>query len=263
MTGVCIKDIPIKTPEQLEAMRAAGDLLARTMEVILALFLPGAVTGDIDRTAETFIRDHGALPAFKGYRGFPATLCISINDQVVHGIPGKRALRQGDLAGVDCGVILNGYYSDMARSVYIGGETPPRVQKLLDVTERALLKGTNQMKEGNRLGDVSHAVQTEVERNGFSVVRAMVGHGIGRQMHEEPQVPNFGDPHTGPMLKNGMVFAIEPMVNAGRYSVKSLSDGWTIVTSDGSLSCHFENTVAVTPNGPEILTQVRAESRRA
>ena len=224
---------------------------------MLSRIEPGVRDGDIDKFAEEFIRDHGAQPAFKGYRGFPATLCISFNEQVVHGIPGNRRFKQGDLVGIDCGVILDDYFSDMARSVYVGGNPPRPVQDLLDVTERALARGVEQMQQGNRLGDVSSAIQAEVEAHRFSVVRALVGHGIGREMHEDPQVPNYGTAGSGPMIKNGMVFAIEPMVNAGHYAVKTLPDGWTIVTADKSLSCHFENTVAITPGGPEILTRIQ------
>lgn len=235
-------------------MRRAGALLAEAMQETLDRLREGMSTKELDDIAETFIRMNGAVPAFKGYRGFPATLCISINEQVVHGIPGARRFEPGDLVGIDCGLILNGWYADMARSVYVGGEPPEDVKKLLEVTERALDRGTQQMRDGSRLGDVSHAVQSEVEAAGFSVVRALVGHGIGREMHEDPQVPNHGDAGSGPVLRSGMVFAIEPMVNIGHYKVKTLEDGWTIVTADGTLSCHFENTVAVTPKGPEILT---------
>jgi methionyl aminopeptidase len=241
-------------------MRAAGHLLALTMQEVLKRIEPGAKDGDIDGFAEEFIRSHGALPAFKGYNGYPKTLCMSFNEQVVHGIPGNRRIKQGDLIGIDCGVILDEYYSDMARSVYVGGEPPRRVRKLMEVTERALERGTQNMVEGKRLGDVSAAVQAEVEAHGFSVVRALVGHGIGTRMHEEPQVPNYGSPGTGPEIRNGMVFAIEPMVNMGRFAVKTLPDGWTIVTADKSLSCHFENTVAATPDGPEILSRVQPEA---
>lgn len=235
-------------------MRRAGALLAQALDEALGALRQGMTTKELDDIAETFIRMNGAVPAFKGYRGFPGTLCISINEQVVHGIPGKRRFEPGDLVGIDCGLILNGWYADMARSVYVGGEPPADVKKLLEVTERALNAGTQQMRDGNRLGDVSHAIQAEVEAAGFSVVRALVGHGIGREMHEDPQVPNHGDAGAGPRLQSGMVFAIEPMVNIGHYKVKTLDDGWTIVTGDGTLSCHFENTVAVTPHGPEILT---------
>jgi methionyl aminopeptidase len=239
-------------------MRAAGNLLALTMQEVLNRIEPGAKDGDVDRFAEEFIRSHGALPAFKGYNGYPKTLCMSFNEQVVHGIPGNRRIKEGDLIGIDCGVILNEYYSDMARSVYVGGEPPRRIKQLMEATQSALASGIENMREGKRLGDVSSAVQTQAEAHGFSVVRSLVGHGIGTSMHEEPQVPNYGSPGTGPEIKNGMVFAIEPMVNMGRYAVKTLPDGWTIVTADNSLSCHFENTVAATPDGPEILSRVQS-----
>jgi methionyl aminopeptidase len=242
---------------ELEKMRAAGDLLARTLAHIGAMITPGAVTADVDKAAEDFIRSHGARPAFKGYRGYPATLCISFNEQVVHGIPGKRRFIKGDLIGIDVGLELDGFFSDMAKSYYVGGEPPGKVQKFMEVTEASLHKGIEQMREGNKVGDISSAVQAEVERNGYSAVRALVGHGIGRKMHEDPQVPNYGLKGTGPRIRNGMVFAIEPMVNQGSFPVKTLSDGWTVVAADGSLSCHFEHTVAATPKGPEILTVVR------
>ena len=236
-------------------MRRSCALLAETMELLLECIEPGMRTVDLDRIAEEHIRDHGGLPAFKGYRGFPATLCVSINEVVVHGIPGNREMREGDLIGIDCGAILDGWFSDMARTVYLGGKPPKKTAKLMKVTKRAFEKGMDQMREGRRLGDVSHAVQMEAESNGFSVVRALVGHGIGREMHEDPQVPNYGPPNQGPKLRNGMVFAIEPMVNVGTHEVRALSDGWTVVTRDNALSAHYENTVAITPDGPEILTR--------
>lgn len=235
-------------------MAEAGDLLARTMEAIEPMIEAGVRTIELDEAAEDFIRSRGAIPAFKGFHGFPATLCISVNEEVVHGIPGLRKLKPGDLAGIDCGLILNGLYSDMARSYYIGGEAPEKIRKFMEATERSLYNGIEMMREGMRLGDISSAVQREAEGNGYSVVRKLVGHGIGRGMHEDPQVPNYGTAGSGPKIKNGMVFAIEPMINMGRYEVRELSDGWTIVTSDKSLSCHFEHTVAATENGPRILT---------
>jgi methionyl aminopeptidase len=243
-------------------MRVSGALLAETMRHTLASLKPGMTTKELDQAAEDFIRSRGAVPAFKGFKGYPATLCISINEQVVHGIPGNRIIHEGDLVGIDCGLIINGYYSDMARTVQAGnGEPPKTARDLMEVTRKALDKGIEKMCEGNRLGDISHAVQTEIEKHGFSVIRALVGHGIGRQMQESPQVPNFGNPGTGLKIRNGMVFAIEPMVNVGHYAVKTLSDDWTIVSSDGSLSCHFENTVAATPDGPEILTRLPEQSK--
>lgn len=214
---------------------------------------PGVTTAELDQLAETFIRDHGGRPAFKGYRGFPASICPSVNEEVVHGLPGPRELREGDLVGVDVGVELQGYYGDAALTFPVGTVSDEAV-KLLQVTRESLMQGIAQARAGNRVGDISHAVQSYVERNGFSVVKALVGHGIGREMHEEPAVPNFGPPGRGPRLMAGLVLAIEPMVNVGGHEVVTRSDGWTVATKDGSLSAHFEHTVAVGADGPEILS---------
>jgi methionyl aminopeptidase len=215
---------------------------------------PGLSTWEIDQFAESRCKELGVIPAFKGYRGFPATVCISLNDEVVHGIPSpKRVLKEGDIVGLDFGVSLDGWYGDSARTVAIGKVTP-KVQQLLDVTAESLRQGVQECYEGNRIFDIGHAVQNYVERHGYSVVREFVGHGIGRALHEDPQVPNYGAKGKGTSLKVGMVLAIEPMVNAGSCEVKILKDGWTAVTLDHSLSAHFEHTVAITPKGPEILT---------
>jgi len=247
--------IVVKTKPEVELMRRAGDLVARTLDLVEESARPGITTAELDRIAEDFIRSHGATPAFKGYMDYPATLCISINDEVVHGIPGKRALQEGQIVSVDVGVCIEGWYGDAARTVCIG-EVSGDAKKLLAATQEALARGIAQARAGNKLGDISAAVQTFAEESGYSVVRDLVGHGIGRQMHEEPQVPNFGSPHTGVDLKAGMVLAIEPMVNIGGPQIKFDADKWTVRTADGSLSAHFEHTVAITDNGPDILTLV-------
>lgn len=237
-------------------MRAGGRILAGTQELLKALVKPGISTLEIDRQVEAFLRERGAEPAFKGYRGFPATVCVSINEEVVHGIPSaSRQLKEGDIVGLDLGCIVEGYYSDCAITLAVG-EVPPRVQKFLDVTRESLELAIAQCRARRRLGDVSHAVQSHVESHGFSVVRAFVGHGIGRELHEDPQVPNFGEPGRGPALKPGMVLAIEPMVTMGSWEVRVLEDRWTAVTEDGSLAAHFEHTVAITDDEPEVLTRL-------
>ncbi len=228
--------------------------MAETLALIREQAKPGITTLELDRTAEEYIRAQGAVPAFKGYNGFPATLCTSVNEQVVHGIPGLRSLESGDIISIDCGALIDGYFGDAAVTLPIG-EVDEDLQKLLKVTEESLLLGIAQAKFGNRLYDVSYAVQTHVEANGFSVVRDYVGHGIGRAMHEDPQIPNFGKPGRGPRLEVGMALAIEPMVNMGTYEVRTLKDHWTVVTKDSRSSAHFEHTVAITENGPEILTR--------
>ncbi len=236
-------------------MRAGGHILAEVMDRLRALVKPGISTAEIDREAETFIEGKGAQPAFKGYRGFPATVCTSINEEVVHGIPSPdRRLEEGDIIAMDLGCIVDGYYADCAFTLPVG-EVPAGVQQLLDVTRESLDRAVDQCRPGRRLGDVSHAVQEHVERHGFSVVRAFVGHGIGRDLHEDPQIPNFGEPGRGPTLKPGMVLALEPMVTMGGWEVRILPDRWTAVTEDGSLAAHFEHTVAITENGPDILTR--------
>jgi methionyl aminopeptidase len=246
--------IELKSPREIGLMRTGGHILADVMERLRDTVKPGMSTLEIDEDVESFIRAKGAIPAFKGYRGFPATVCISINEEVVHGIPSAhRRIKEGDIVGLDLGCIVEGYYADCAFTLAIG-DVPPKVQQLLDVTRESLDVAIAECRAGRRLSDVSHAVQTHVERHGFSVVRAFVGHGIGRALHEDPQIPNFGDPGRGPQLRPGMVLAVEPMVTMGSWEVKVLDDGWTAVTRDGSLAAHFEHTIAVTETGPEVLT---------
>ena len=245
--------ITIKSKPEVELMRKAGDLVFRTLNLVCDAAKPGITTRELDTMAEEFIRSEGAEPAFKGYMDYPATLCVSINDEVVHGIPGGRKLEEGQIVSIDVGVRINGWYGDSARTVRIG-TISDEAERLMKTTEEALQAGIQQARAGNRLGDISSAVQTFVEKNGYSVVRDLVGHGIGRRMHEEPQVPNFGEPHTGVELASGMVLAIEPMVNVGGATIKFDADKWTVRTADGSLSAHFEHTVAITDNGPDILT---------
>jgi methionyl aminopeptidase len=246
--------IVTKSPAELELMREAGRITAVALRLVGEAVRPGVTTRELDEIAEEYIRSEGAGPAFKGYHGFPATLCTSPNDQVVHGIPGRAVLSEGDILSVDCGAIIDGYYGDSAVTFAVGAVST-ETQRLLDVTAASLEAAIAQCLPGNRLSDVSHAVQSVVEAAGFSVVREYVGHGIGRAMHEEPQVPNYGSPGKGPQLKTGMVLAIEPMVNAGGHAVRSLEDGWTVVTDDGRMSAHFEHTVAVTEHGPLVLTK--------
>ena len=241
--------------EEIEKIRVSAQLVAMALREMGRKVRPGVTTAELDRLAEGFIRDHGGRPAFKGYRGFPASICASVNEEVVHGIPGPRELREGDVIGIDVGVEKDGYYGDAATTFGIG-EVSDETRKLLDVTREALAEGVAQARAGNRVGDISSAVQRTVEAHGFSVVRALVGHGIGREMHEEPAVPNFGPAGRGPRLMTGLVLAIEPMVNVGGFDVETRSDGWTVATKDGRLSAHFEHTVAVGPDGPEILSVV-------
>lgn len=245
--------ISIKTPQELQVLREAGKILSAIIQELKCSLKSGATTREIDSEAQKLIRRHGVLPAFKGYRGFPGCICISVNEQVVHGIPGERRLREGDLVSLDVGIIHKSYYSDTALTVGIG-PIEAAAQQLLDVTLEALHRGIEAARVDNHLSDISHAIQQFVEANRFSVVRDFVGHGIGRSLHEEPEIPNFGPPHTGPVLQEGMVLAIEPMVNAGTWQTKILNDGWTVVTQDGKPSAHFEHTVAVMAGGPEILT---------
>jgi methionyl aminopeptidase len=246
--------IVCKSPAELEKMHAASQLVAEVLAALGPLAVVGATTMDIDREAERLVRAAGAVPAFKGYRGFPATVCASLNDAVIHGIPtASRKLREGDILSIDMGVKLNGYYGDSAITVGVG-RISAEASKLLAVTQEALAEAIAVVKVGARVSDIGHAVQKYVEANGYSVVREFVGHGIGAQLHEEPQVPNYGPPGRGPRLAEGMTLAIEPMVNIGKAAVKVLSDGWTAVTVDGSLSAHFEHTVAVTANGPWVMT---------
>ena len=255
--------IELKSAREIGLMRRAGHILADVVDRLRATVRPGMSTLEIDEDVEEFIRSQGAKPAFKGYRGFPGTVCISINEEVVHGIPSAhRRVKEGDIVGLDLGCIVEGYYADCAFTLAIG-EIPARVQELLDATRASLEAGIVECRPGRRLSDVSHAIQVHVEKHGFSVVRAFVGHGIGRALHEEPQVPNFGDPGRGPQLKPGMVLAIEPMVTMGSWEVRVLADRWTAVTKDGSLAAHFEHTIAVTEAGPEVLTSKRGDSAQA
>ena len=252
-----------KTPEQIDKMAAAGDVLVRTMALLESKIRPGVTTKDLDQAAEKFIRSQGGEPAFKGYRGFPGSICASPNSMVVHGIPGPYKLTRGDILSIDIGVILDGWVADAAITVPIGNVTPV-AKRLLASTKAALFDAVEQCRAGNRLGDVSHAVQKRVEVDGFAVVRSLVGHGIGRQMHEDPQIPNFGEPGTGPELAEGMVLAVEPMVNVGTYRIRIADDHWSVYSEDGSLAAHFEHTVAITSDGPRILTPWHlAEERRA
>ena len=247
--------IVLKSPREIALMRRGGHILADVIDHLRETVKPGLSTLEIDEDVEAFINARGAQPAFKGYRGFPATVCISINDEVVHGIPSAhRRVKEGDIVGLDLGCIVEGYYADCAVTLALG-DIPPRVRELLDATRESLERAVGECVPGRRLSDVSHAVQSHVEARGFSVVRAFVGHGIGRALHEEPQVPNFGDPGRGPLLTPGMVLAIEPMVTMGSWEVKILDDGWTAVTRDGSLAAHFEHTIAVMEHGPEVLTR--------
>jgi methionyl aminopeptidase len=242
-----------RNTEELGKIRVSAQLVAMTLRELGRAVRPGITTAELDALAETFIRDHGARPAFKGYRGFPASICPSVNEEVVHGMPGPRELREGDIVGMDVGVEKDGYYGDAALSFAVG-EVSDEARKLLEVTRDSLMQGIAEARPGNRVGDISNAIQRHVESHGFSVVRALVGHGIGREMHEEPAVPNFGPPGRGPRLMAGLVLAIEPMVNVGGFEVVTRSDGWTVATKDGALSAHFEHTVAVGPDGPEILS---------
>ena len=248
--------IELKSPAEIEKMRVAGRIVAGTLELVKEEARPGISTLKLDKLAEEYIRSQGADPAFLNYQGFPATLCISIDHEVVHGIPSeKRIVKEGQLLSVDVGAKKDGYFGDAARTLFIG-EPDGTVKKLLEVTQESLQRGIDQAIIGNYLGDISFAVQECAEANGFSVVRDLVGHGIGKKLHEEPQVPNYGSPKSGVQLKEGMTLAIEPMVNVGGWMIKILNDNWTVVTKDGSLSAHFENTIVITKTGPEILTKL-------
>jgi len=250
-----------KTAAEIDAMAAAGEIHVRCLDLIARKIRPGVTTGELDAAAERFIRSQGATPAFKGYHGFPGSICASPNHMVVHGIPGSYALKRGDVLSVDVGVVYDGWVADGARTFPVG-EIPEVAERLLTVTEESLHLAAAQAAPGNRLGDVSHAVQEHVESNGFSVVRSLVGHGIGRAMHEEPQIPNYGPAGKGVVLEEGMVLAIEPMTTAGRHAVRMGDDGWAIYSQDGSVAAHFEFTVAVTADGPRILTPWHEESFR-
>ena len=247
--------IVYKSPEEVEKMRAANALVAGVLSELQATVRPGVTAQDLDAVAEMRVREAGAIPAFKGYHGYPATLCVSINDAVVHGIPSPRELVEGDIVSLDMGVVLDGYYGDAALTVGVG-TISDEAAELLAVTRDALDLAIDCARVGQRVSDLGHAVQHHVESRGFSVVREFVGHGIGTRLHEEPQIPNYGKPGCGPFLKEGMVLAIEPMVNAGRPAVRVLDDGWTAVTVDGSLSAHFEHSVAVLKDGPVVLSRI-------
>jgi len=248
--------IVCKSAAELEKMRESGHVVRQVLDAVKALVKPGVTTMDLERAAVNKIEELGAKPAFKGYYDYPCVLCTSVNQEIVHGIPSeRRVLKEGDIVSIDCGVVLDGYYGDAALTVAVGGSLQPDVQKLLKVTEESLYKGIEKMRIGNAVGDVGAAVQEWVEAHGFSVVREFVGHGIGTKLHEDPQVPNFGTRGHGARLREGMVLAIEPMVNIGKPGTRVLDDNWTAVTEDGSYSAHFEHCVAVTKNGPLILTE--------
>lgn len=248
-----------KTPDQVLKMLAAGQALAEVIAELATEVAPGVTLLDLDAMAEKLIRDRGAIPSFLGYKGFPGSICVSPNKVIVHGIPDRTVLAEGDVLSVDVGLILDGWHADSAHT-YPVGQISSKARKLLDVTKESLDAGIDQCQPGKRLTDISHAVQRVVERAGFSVVREFVGHGVGRELHEDPQIPNFGPPGRGPVIEAGMVFAIEPMVNVGGWRTRTLDDGWTVVTADGSLSAHFEHTVAITPEGPLVLTRLPAPS---
>jgi methionyl aminopeptidase len=245
--------IIVKTPAEIAKIAAAGEILVRALQLLEGKIRPGVTTAELDKAAERFIRSQGAELAFKGYRGFPGSICTSPNSMVVHGIPGPYRLARGDIISLDVGVVLDGWVADAARTFPVGPVTPV-ARRLLAATEASLFAGAEQARAGNRLGDVSHAIQETVEAEGFSIVRSLVGHGVGRSMHEDPQIPNYGTPGRGPLLEEGMVLAIEPMTTAGRHGVRMGDDHWAIYSEDGSLAAHFEFTVAVTGAGPRILT---------
>jgi len=245
--------IILKTPQEISIMREGNRILALLFEHLSPLIQPGISTAELDKEAEYFIQSHNALPAFKGYRGYPCTLCTSVNNEVIHGIPGHRTLKSGDIISIDVGALYQGYFSDSARTFAVG-TISKKARKLMDVTEKSLYEGISQAVPGNHLYDISAAVQKVVESAGYSVVREFVGHGIGKTLHEDPQLPNFGRKGTGIVLQEGMTLAIEPMVNEGSWKVNILKDGWTAVTADGSLSAHFEHSIAITAQGPVILS---------
>lgn len=247
-----------KSEREIEMMRAAGQVVADTLKKVIAMVEPGITLRELDRMAEANVRSFGATPTFKGYRGFPATLCTSINEEVVHGIPSDRRLKSGDILSVDCGATLEGYVGDSAVTIPVG-EVSDEVKKLLEVTENSLYQGIDAARVGNRLFDISHAIEDYVAQFGYGIVRDYCGHGVGRRLHEEPQVPNFGRPGTGPRLKAGWCLALEPMVNLGTHRVETLEDGWTVVTEDRRPSAHFEHSIAITADGPIILTDRREE----
>jgi methionyl aminopeptidase len=245
--------ITIKSAREIELMRVSGKITAKTLSMLMKTVKAGMTTAEVDRLAEDSIRSMGGTPTFIGYHGYAHTVCLSVNEEVVHGIPGPRTLKDGDLLSIDIGTTLDGYVSDSAVTVAIG-EVSPAAKRLMDVTQECLMLGIAQMQPGNRLGDIGHAVQKHAESHGYGVVRQLVGHGVGTQLHEEPQVPNYGNPGHGTLLRPGLVLAIEPMITEGSYEVETLDDGWTVVTEDGKLAAHFEHTIAVTTEGPRILT---------
>jgi methionyl aminopeptidase len=246
--------ITIKSKAEMDKMRQAGKILIRFFEEIEPRVVPGVTTSELDKFAEKFILSQKGKLAFKGYHGFPATICASVNEEVVHGMPGKRKLAEGDIIGIDVGAIVDGFYADAARTFAVG-QIDPKIRDLMKVTRESLEAGVRAVKPGNRISDISHAVESAVKPHGYGIVRQYVGHGIGSQLHEEPQIPNYGKPGQGAEIKPGMAFAIEPMINAGTHEVKLCKDGWTVVTADGRPSAHFENTVLVTETGAELITQ--------
>lgn len=248
--------ILIKNDLEISLMRKAGRIVGKTLNLLEQNIRPGITTAQLDRIAEEFITKQGAKPSFKGLYGFPASVCISVNTTVVHGIPGSYTLKEGDIVSVDCGAFIDGFHGDAARTFPVGNVSE-EARKLIEVTEKSFFKGIEKAKVGNRLTDISNEIQQYAESQGFSVVRDFVGHGIGRNVHEDPNVPNFGKPGKGPRIVKGMALAIEPMLNIGKHNVKTLSDGWTVVTADESLAAHYENTIAILPDGPEILTLVK------
>lgn len=254
--------VKLRSDLEIAKIRESASLVADVLGMLRQATRPGVTTDELDQKADTFIRDHGGRPCFLGYMGYPKSVCISINEEVVHGIPGSRVIREGDIVGLDVGVVKDGYHGDAAVTFAVGG-IPDAVAELLRVTEECLMRGIEAFKPGNRLGDVGWAIQSHAEQHGYGVVRTLVGHGIGEKLHEDPQVPNFGKPGTGQKLRPGMVCAIEPMITMGGWEVETLPDQWTIVTKDRSLAAHFEHTVALTGDGPEILSVGRARDRVA
>jgi methionyl aminopeptidase len=251
-----------KSPEELDRMRRAGSVVAMVLDAVREKVRPGVRTREIDALVEKVIRGEGCVPSFKGYRGFPASACISLNEEIVHGIPGARKLKEGDLVKIDVGAIYEGYHGDSAWTFYVGDVPPPDVDKLMRTTEESLWAGIRQARAGNRVGDISHAVQEVVEAAGLAVVREYVGHGVGAQLHEDLQIPNYGPPGRGPLLEEGMTIALEPMVNIGEWRTEVLSDDWTVVTADRSLSAHYEHTIAITSGEAEVLTAHAAATHR-
>ena len=245
--------ITIKSPREIEAMRLAGKITAAARAYAGEMVKPGVTTQEIDKAVQQFIKQHGAVPSFLGYNGFPGSCCISVNDEVIHGIPGKRVLKEGDIVSIDVGAYIGGYHGDCA-ATFACGEISEEAKRLIEVTEQSFYEGLRYAKEGCRVSDISAAVQRYVEKEGFSIVREYVGHGIGRNLHEAPEVPNYGEPGRGPRLLRGMTLAVEPMVNAGAAAIRNMSDGWTVKTKDGKYSAHYENTILITEGDPELLT---------